>query len=129
MRFPTLDEVIACNEAVREPDEISPSADDDDLDLVSRALQRAQTETDPVDAAAALAYEIAAAQGFYEGNKRTAVVIARWFIRTNTNLDPDQLIQPDDHQLGDLLLAAARDDRNHDAIQALLRNRAGTSSK
>ena len=96
MRFPTLEEVIACNEAVREPDEASPSADDDDLDRVARALERATTETDPIEAAAALAFEIAYAQGFYEGNKRTAALIARWFVATNTALDPDVLIPPDD---------------------------------
>jgi hypothetical protein len=66
VRFPSLDEAIACNEAVREPDEVSLSADDDDLDLVGRALERAAEETDPVDAAAALLYEIAAAPGFFE---------------------------------------------------------------
>jgi prophage maintenance system killer protein len=86
VRFPSLDEVIACNEAVRGPDEASPSAEDDDLDLVRRALERAQAEADPVGAAAALLYEIVAAQGFFEGNKRTAVIVARWFIRQNTSI-------------------------------------------
>lgn len=124
MRFPTLDEIIACNEAVREPDEASPSADDDDLDRVARALERAKTETEPVEAAAALAFEIAHAQGFYEGNKRTAALIARWFIATNTTLDPDVLIPPDDHELGDLLIAAARGEQTDDAMRALLRRRA-----
>ena len=66
---PNLDEVIACNEAVREPDEVSPSADDDELARVANALTQAQILVDPIDAAAALAYKIAAAQGFYEGNK------------------------------------------------------------
>ena len=127
MRFPTLDEVIACNEAVRGPDEASPSADDDDLDLVSRALERAQSEPDLVDAAAALLYEIAAAQGFFEGNKRTAAVIARWFIRTNTDFDPDSLIRPDDPTLGSLLIATARGERNQGAIQTLLRDRAASA--
>ena len=124
MRFPTLEEVIACNEAVREPDEASPSADDDDLDRVARALERAKTETDPVETAAALAFEIAYAQGFYEGNKRTAALIARWFIATNTTLDPDVLIPPDDHELGDLLIAAARGEQTDNAIRVLLRRRA-----
>ena len=124
MKFPTLDEIIACNEAVREPDEASPSADDDDLDRVARALERAKTETDPVEAAAALAFEIAYAQGFYEGNKRTAILIARWFIATNTTLDPDVLIPPDDHEFGDLLIAAARGEQTDDAIRGLLLRRA-----
>ena len=65
MRFPNLNEAIACNEAVRGPDESSMSAEDDDLERVGRALERAGTQADPVDAAAALAYEITAAQGFY----------------------------------------------------------------
>ena len=63
---------------------------------------------DPVAAAAALLYEIvAAAQGFFEGNKRTAVIIARWFIRQNMDIDPDALIQPDDRELGALLVRTA----------------------
>ncbi len=79
MRFTNLDEVIACNEAVRERDEVSQTADDDDLELVARALERALGVEDPIEAAAA---------GFYEGNKRTAVVITRWFISLNTDVTP-----------------------------------------
>jgi prophage maintenance system killer protein len=123
VRFPTLEEVIACNEAVRGPDEVSPSADDDDLQLVQQALERVQAETDPVDAAAALLYEIVSTQGFFEGNKRTAAIIARWFIRENTAIDPDELIRPDDRQLGPLLVRTAGGDRNETAIRALLRER------
>ena len=67
MRFPTLDEVIAC---------------------------------------------------FFEGNKLTAVVIARWFIQANTAIDPDQLIGPDDHHLGTLLIAAARGERTQPRRQS-----------
>ena len=123
MRFPTLDEVIACNEAVREPDEVSPSADDDDLELVQRALERAQTQADPVDAAAALLYELVAAQGFFEGNKRTAVIVVRWFIRQNMDIDPDELIKPDDQELGALLVRTAGGARNEAAIKSMLRER------
>lgn len=74
MRLPSLEEVIACNEAVREADEVSPSADDDDLDRVARALDRARVESDPVDVAAALAFELTSAQRFHEGHKRTAAL-------------------------------------------------------
>ncbi|MEX2100295.1 MAG: Fic family protein [Acidimicrobiia bacterium] len=108
MRIPILDEVIACDEAVRERDEVSPSVDDDELDRVADALLRAGTQSDPINAAAALAYEIAAAQAFFEGNKRTALVIARWFLPENTELDPAAIILPDDRELGDLLINAAR---------------------
>jgi hypothetical protein len=123
VRFPTLDEVIACNEAAREPNETSPSADDDALDLVERALERARNVTDPIDAAATLAFEITRAQGFYEGNKRTAVLITRWFVSVNTSIDPDRLIPPHDRGLADLLIRAARQDRVGDEILALLRSR------
>ena len=124
MRFPTLAEVIACNEAVREPDELSPSADDDDLDLVARALGLVGDSTDPIEAAADLAFELTRAQGFYEGNKRTAVLIARWFIAMNTEIDPDQLVPPEDRELADLLIRAARGDRVRDEVLNLLRSRA-----
>lgn len=123
MRFPTLEEAIACNEAVREPNEASPSADDDDLERVQQALLRAETRTDPIEAAASLAYEITFAQGFYEGNKRTAVLLARWFIAENTDRDPDELIPPDDQRLGDLLVAAARGERVAEEIRTLLTGR------
>jgi len=124
LRFPTLDEVIACNELVREPDEVSPSAEDDDLDLVAEALNTARAIADPVDAAGVLAFGIAAAQGFYEGNKHTAVLIARWFLSVNTERDPDDLIQPSDRELGTLLVRAARGDTVHEEVMALLRSRA-----
>jgi len=126
VRFPTLDEVIACNETVREPDEASPSADDDDLELVQCALERVQSEADSVDATAALLFELVVAQAFFEDNKRTAVIIARWFIRENTDIDPDELIRPDDRELGALLVRTARGESNEAKIRALLHERAGT---
>jgi prophage maintenance system killer protein len=128
VRFPTLDETIACNEAVRGPDEVSPSVEDDELDRVARALERAATQTDPIDAAAALAFEIAAAQGFYEGNKRTAALLARWVLAVNSDLEVDQLIRPDDPVLGDLLIRAARGESVEAEICALLRARADESA-
>lgn len=124
MRFPSLEEVIACNEAVREPDEVSPTADDDDLERVARALERARLVSDAIDAAAALAFELTSTQGFHEGNKRTAALIARLFIRANTDLDPDQIIKPDDPEFADLLVAAARGENISTEIQHLFRNRA-----
>lgn len=123
MRFPTLEETIACNEAVRGPDEASPSADDDDLEEVGHALDRARVESDPIDAAAALAFELTRIQGFYEGNKRTAALLARWFIRINTSVDPDRIIPPDDRELADLLVSAARGEEVADEIRLLLHRR------
>jgi prophage maintenance system killer protein len=123
VRFPTLEETIACNEAVRQPDEASSSADDDDLERVARALDRAGVQADPIDAAAALAFEITRAQGFFEGNKRTAVLVARWFIRTNAGVDPDQVVPPDDRVFADLLIAAARGEDVGDQMRRLFRAR------
>ena len=74
--------------------------------------------------AGSILYEITAAQGFYEGNKRTAVLLARWFIVTNMSIDPDALIPPDDERLGDLLIATARGDDTYRAVRELLIKRA-----
>jgi hypothetical protein len=124
VRFPSVEEVIACNEAVRTPDEVSPTPEDDDIERVARALDRARATSDPIDVAAALAFELTSAQGFHEGNKRTAALIARWFIRTNTRLDPDQIIEPDDPEFGDLLIAAARGEDVRVEIRGLFHDRA-----
>jgi len=124
LRFPTLEEAIACNEAVRESSEVSTTADDDDLDRVDRALRRAASQRDPIEAVASILYEITAAQGFYEGNKRTAVLLARWLIGINMSIEPDALIPPDDERLGDLLIATARGDDTYRALRELLIERA-----
>ncbi|MGQ0805696.1 MAG: Fic family protein [Actinomycetota bacterium] len=118
--------MIACNEAVRGRDEASPSAEDDDLARVARALDRARIDADPIDVAAALAFELTSAQAFHEGNKRTAALIARWFIRTNTDIDPDRIIKPDDPEFADLLIAAARGDDVRAEIRGLFHRRAAT---
>lgn len=73
--------------------------------------------------AAALAYELTAAQGFYEANRRTGFLLARWFLRVNTNLDVDRVIPADDRELAHLLIAAARGDQVGKAIETLLRTR------
>lgn len=81
-------------------------------------------ESDPLDVAAALAFELTSAQGFHEGNKRTAALIARWFIRANTDLEPDRIIKPDDPEFGDLLIAAARGEDVRVTIRGLFHDRA-----
>jgi hypothetical protein len=55
----------------------------DDLDRVQRALSAVDSFEDPVDAAAVLAYRVARSQGFTEGNKRTALLLARWVLDRN----------------------------------------------
>jgi hypothetical protein len=47
VRSPSLDQVIACNEAVRGPDELSPSADDPDFaDLLIAAARGEDVRTE-----------------------------------------------------------------------------------
>jgi hypothetical protein len=48
------------------------------LERVERALAAIATTEDPVEAAAVLACRAARAQGFTEGNERTALLLARW---------------------------------------------------
>lgn len=61
---------LAFNEAVRDEDEWFEEPDD--LDRLALALDSIESLTDPVEAAAVLAFRIARAQAFGEGNKRMA---------------------------------------------------------
>ena len=105
MRFPTVDLAIAINEAVRESDEWFDEPDD--LERLAIALTSVEDVSDPVAAAARLAFRVAAAQAFGEGNKRTALLLARWTLDHN-GVDGSKLIPSYDEALGDLLTKAAR---------------------
>ena len=78
----------------------------DDLDRVSRALASVDHDENPVVAAAVLAYRVTRAQGFSEGNKRTALLLARWVLDHN-GVDGGQILPSDDLVLADLLVKAA----------------------
>jgi hypothetical protein len=67
---PTLDHAVAFNRSERRADEWFDEPDE--LDRVQRALDSIAGLDDVVDAAAVLVYRFARAQGFGEGNKRTA---------------------------------------------------------
>ncbi|MBA3509927.1 MAG: Fic family protein [Thermoleophilaceae bacterium] len=67
----------------------------DELERVERALARIDDIDDPVRAAGVLAYRIARAQAFGEGNKRTALLLARWVLDRN-GLDGRVLLPPND---------------------------------
>jgi len=95
---------VEFNRAIRTDDEWFDEPDD--LDRVQRALSAVDALEDPVDAAAVLAYRVARSQGFTEGNKRTALLLARWLLDRN-GIDGAVLIRPDDRQIGDLLIKAA----------------------
>jgi prophage maintenance system killer protein len=94
----------------------------DDLDRVRRALSTIDTLDDAVDAAAVLAYQITRAQGFGEGNKRTALLLARWILDRNGE-DGSRLLPSDDREFAELLIQAAAGADVHDAFMTLLRNR------
>src|SRR5260370_15215000 len=95
---------VEFNRVVRGEDEWFD--DPDDLDRVQGALSAIDSLEDPVEAAAVLAYRVARAQGFAEGNKRTALLLARWVLDRN-GVDGAVLIPPEDRQIGDLFVKAA----------------------
>ena len=53
---------------------------------------------DPIMAAGVLAFRLTAAQGFTEGNKRTALLLARWALEKN-GLGRRRLLDPEDREL------------------------------
>ena len=95
---------MAINRAVRETEEWF--GEPDDLERVERALASIADVDEVVVAAAVLAFRVARAQGFGEGNKRTALLLARWLLDRN-GFDGGALLPPDDRELADLLVKAA----------------------
>ena len=104
MRRPTLALAVAINRAVREADEWF--SEPDDLDRVERALASIDGIDDPVRAAGVVTFRVTRAQGFAEGNKRTALLLARWLLDHN-DLDGAVLLPRNDRALADLLIRAA----------------------
>jgi prophage maintenance system killer protein len=104
LRRPTLHLAVEFNRAVREEDEWFEEADD--LPRVQRAIDTIADVEDPVDAAAVLAYRIVRAQAFGEGNKRTALLLARWLLDRN-GVDGASVLPADDRDFADLLVKAS----------------------
>jgi prophage maintenance system killer protein len=102
--YPSFRHVVAINAAVREPDEWFDEPDD--VDRIEAVLARARAIEEPVLAAATLAYRIARAQAFAEGNKRTALLAARWVLDHN-GINGAQVLPADDRTVADLLVKAA----------------------
>jgi prophage maintenance system killer protein len=117
LRRPTLALAIAVNRTVREHDEWFDEPEE--LDRVQRALASIDEMDEPVSAAAVLAYRVARAQGVAEGNKRTALLLARWLLDRN-GIDGLRVIPVDDRDLADLLIKAAAGTDVEDALVALL---------
>lgn len=83
---------------------------------------------DPVEVAALLAYRITRAQGFSEGNKRTALLLARWVLDRNS-VQGSQLIPSDDRDLASLLVKAASGLDVEEEIIALFRERKQSTAR
>jgi prophage maintenance system killer protein len=120
LRRPSLHLAIAVNRAVREDDEWFDEPDD--LERVTRALAAIDAIDDPVTAAGVLAFRVARAQGFGEGNKRTAVALAAWLLDHN-GLDGERFLPPDDRKVADLIVKAASGLDTEAEIVSLLNTR------
>lgn len=81
MNRPAVGLVVAINHVVRREDEWFDEPDE--LDRVAGALAAIDRIEDPVEAAAVLAFRVTRAQAFAEGNKRTALLVARWVLDRN----------------------------------------------
>lgn len=101
---PDLRLALAFNEAVREPDEWFEEPDD--VDRLRTALSAIDAVEDPVGAAALLACRVTRAQAFGEGNKRTALILARWVLDHNGK-DGSRLLAGEDREVASLLVRAA----------------------
>ena len=120
MRQPTLELAVVFNRAVRHEDEWFEEPDD--LERVERALASIDGIDDPIEAAAGLAYRVVRAQGFGEGNKRTALLLARWLLDRN-GLDGSAVIPHDDQEFAPLLVRAAAGADVEDEMKALFQSR------
>lgn len=120
MRRPTLAIAVEFNRAVREDDEWFDEPDD--LERVERALAAIDDIDDPVEAVAVLAYRVVRVQGFGEGNKRTALLLARWMLDHN-GVDGATILPPTDREFADLLVRAAAGADVAAEMKALFRSR------
>lgn len=120
MRLPSVDIAVAINEAVRENDEWF--AEPDELDRIRTAIESIGQESDTVTAAARLAFRVARTQAFGEGNKRTALLLARWLLDHN-GADGEKILPAFDPTLADLLVTAASGSDVEEAIVELLASR------
>ncbi len=117
---PSVGLAVAINRVLRQPDEWFDEPDD--LDRLSRAISAIDNIEDPVEAAAVLAYRVARGQAFGEGNKRTAILLARWVLDRN-GLDGARLLPAEDRDAANLLISAASGHDVQAALVDLLRTR------
>jgi prophage maintenance system killer protein len=117
---PDLKTAVAFNAAVRADDEWF--AEPDELDRVQRALESISTEQDVVTAVGLLVARIVRAQGFSEGNKRTALALGVWMLHEN-KLDAQRYFPPSDRVALELLLRSARGEDVSAGLVSLLKSR------
>lgn len=104
MNRPSIELAVEFNRVVRGDDE--QFDEPDELNRVAQALNFIEALEEPTEAAAVLAYRVTRAQGFAEGNKRTALLLARWVLDHN-GVDGTQILPPSDRDFADLLVQAA----------------------
>ena len=79
---PTVELAVSINHSIREHDEWFDEPDE--IGRLEIALDAIAASEDPIEASATLAFRIATgAQAFGEGNKRTALLLARWILDRN----------------------------------------------
>ena len=126
MKLPTIEHLTAFNYAVRTFDE--RFTEPDEVDRVARSLASVVGIDDPVAAASTLAYRIARSQGFAEGNKRTALLAARWTLDRN-GIDGARLLPADDWAFADLLVTASMGIDVRQEMSGLLESRLSESER
>lgn len=117
---PTLTLLVGINASIRRDDEWFDEPDE--LRRIQRILDELAETEDPVIAAGLIAYRIAKAQAFSEGNKRTAVLASRWILDEN-QMDGLRFIPVNDLDLASLLLRAARGEDVGDQVLTLFESR------
>lgn len=116
---------MAFNRSVRHDDEWFDEPDD--LGRLGRALESIDGIDDPVEAAAVVAFRVTRTQPFTEGNKRTALLLARWLL-DHAGEDGAALLPREDREFADLLVKAASGlDVEADIVGLLLSRRPSTA--
>lgn len=117
---PDVHLALAFNEAIRDEDEWFEESDD--LDRLRNALASIESLNEPVEAAAVLAFRITRAQAFGEGNKRTALLLARWLLDHN-GVEGGVILPAEDREVADLLLGAASGANVQEELVSIFRSR------
>jgi len=126
LRRPSLDLAVAINRAVRSPGERSEGPDE--LHRVQAALDALHGVDDPLAGAARVAARVARAQGFAEGNKRTALLLAAWTLDHN-GVEATRILPPEDRVVPTLLVRASMGADVEAALGAVLAERSCQASR